>query len=56
MEIIIDRDGLPYIWANNKSVLFGYGENTLEYTWEDITKIIRDNYNREGGHKWNQNV
>lgn len=51
MEIIIDKDGLPYIWASRKTVMFGYGEETLKYTWEEVTKIMRDNYNREDEHR-----
>jgi hypothetical protein len=33
-KVYIEKDGLPYIDADEKSVVFGFGEKSIEYSWE----------------------
>lgn len=43
-KISIEKDGLPFIEADEKSVIFGFGEKSIEYSWLEIEEIIRTDY------------
>lgn len=45
MSIHIEKDGIPYIDADVDCVIFGFGEKALEYSWEEITEIVRADFN-----------
>lgn len=42
--INIDKDGRPFIYADEKTVLFGSDEDQIEYSWDEITEVIRNDY------------
>ena len=41
-KIYIEKDGLPYIEADNNSVVFGFGEKSIEYTWAEIKEVVEN--------------
>lgn len=41
-KILLEKDGLPYIDADERTVVFGFGEKSIEYTWEEIKEVIEN--------------
>lgn len=43
----IYKDNEPYILADKSTVVFGFGEDAIEYSWQEIVDVVRadfDNY------------
>lgn len=47
-RIYIEKDGIPFVDATTKTVIFGTGERSIEYTWEEIKEVIENDYEQWG--------